>query len=73
MINVAVYLKSESCDSYLYLYQVEDAKDIVSKLVEDNCEFESRCICDYEVESNNDEFNHEVMDLISNWLEGEED
>jgi len=68
MINVAVYLKSESCDSYLYLYSVETAKDVVNKLLSDNYEMETGCICEYEVESNNKEFNQQVKYEISEYM-----
>ena len=73
MINIAIYLKSESCDSYLYLYEVKTPKDALNKLVSDNYEFETGCICDYEVESNNLEFNQQVIQLISEHLDSIED
>lgn len=69
MINIAVFLKSESCDNYLYLYSVEKAQDVVDKLILDNCEFEGGYICDYEVESNDAEFNNQVLSLISQHLD----
>ena len=73
MINVAIYLKSESCDSYLYLYKVKTSKDALNKLVSDNYEFETGCICDYEVESNDLEFNQQVSQIISEYLDSIED
>lgn len=69
MINIAVFLKSESCDNYLYLYSVEKAQDVVDKLILDNCEFEGGYICDYDVESNDAEFNNKVLSLISEYLD----
>ena len=69
MINIAVFLKSESCDNYLYLYSVEKAQDVVDKLILDNCEFEGGYICDYDVESNDSEFNNQVLSLISEHLD----
>ena len=68
MINVAVYLRSESSDSYLYLYSVETAKEVVNKLLADNYEMETGCISNYKVESNNKEFNQQVRDEISEYL-----
>lgn len=69
MINIAVFLKSESCDNYLYLYSVEKAQDVVDKLILDNCEFEGGYICDYDVESNDSEFNNQLLSLISEHLD----
>ena len=71
-MNIAVYLKSESCDNYLYLYSVEEVKEVVDKLREDSCEFESKCICDFEVQSNDKEANVEVTELILDYLDSEE-
>lgn len=73
MINIAVYLKSESCDNYLYLYSVEKPEEVVSKLLSDNYEFETGCICDYEVESNCKEINKQVIELISEHLDNDFD
>ena len=71
-MNIAVYLKSESCDSYLYLYSVEEVKEVIDKLTEDSYEFQNRCICDFEVESNDREVNVEITELILDYLDSEE-
>lgn len=65
MINIAVFLHSESYYSYLYLYSVEKAQEVVDKLILDNCEFCDGYICDYKVESNDSQFNNQVLILIS--------
>lgn len=72
-MNIAVYLKSESCDSYLYLYSVEQAKEVINNLIKDNYDFELKCICDYEVKSNIKKVNAEVKRLISDYLDSEEE
>ena len=73
MINVAVFLMSESGDEYLYLYSAKTPEDVLENLLKDNYEMETLNICNYMVESNNKDFNKQVKELISKHLEGEND
>lgn len=68
---VAVYLKSESGDNYLYLYSKR--VPIIANLKRDCYEFEIKCICDVEVESGDELYKQAAKDLICSYLFDGED
>lgn len=60
--TVAVYMKSESGDNYLYCFENVSLEDIAKELREDMDWF--RPLCDYKTTGNNEDFVSGVKTLL---------
>ena len=66
---VAVLLKSESADYYQYLLEYDTPQDVLDQLVYRNSELQDGWIDSFYVESNDNEVNQQIDNLISEYIE----